>query len=278
MGLTVETTRFLLHCRRQGVSFERTATLGRQQLWATNAQLMTLFERYEPGLGRGGDLNREGYGYAEPLLKLLGAEEVRSFDASSYEGATDVHDFNRVLENPPQFTVVIDGGSLEHIFDVQTAVANCMSMVAQDGHLIALSPANNFFGHGFYQFSPEFFFRACETNGFAVNTLALNEADCWYTVPDPKRLGRRLSLANSRPTTLALLAKRVSPPAPFVTPQESDYADVWEGASISRTDEAVDQPPDRLVASLARRSLQMLDEMRSRRRMRILGLERLELP
>jgi len=42
------------------------------------------------------------------------------------------------------YTTVIDGGSLEHVFNFPQAIANCMNMVAVGGHFIGLSPANNF--------------------------------------------------------------------------------------------------------------------------------------
>jgi 2-polyprenyl-3-methyl-5-hydroxy-6-metoxy-1,4-benzoquinol methylase len=53
---------------------------------------------------------------------------------------------------------VFDGGTLEHIFDYPTAIKNCMKMVKPGGHLLLTTPANNWFGHGFYQFSPELFY------------------------------------------------------------------------------------------------------------------------
>ena len=53
-----------------------------------------------------------------------------------------------------RFSVVIDGGLLEHVFDFPTAIRNCMRMVRQGGHLILNLPVNNFPGHGFYKFGP----------------------------------------------------------------------------------------------------------------------------
>ena len=50
------------------------------------------------------------------------------------------------------FTAVVDCGSLEHVFDFPAAVRNCMRMVAVDGHSLSVTPADNWAGHGFYQF------------------------------------------------------------------------------------------------------------------------------
>ena len=82
-------------------------------------------------------------------------------DASSFEGATVVHDLNLPITEAlkGRFDVVCDAGTIEHVMNFPTAIRNCMEMVRVGGHLILGTPANNFFGHGFYQFSPELWFR-----------------------------------------------------------------------------------------------------------------------
>lgn len=57
-----------------------------------------------------------------------------------------------------KYSMVLDGGSLEHVFNFPVAVRNCMQMLQVGGHYLAITPANNFMGHGFYQFSPELYF------------------------------------------------------------------------------------------------------------------------
>ena len=67
-----------------------------------------------------------------------------------------------------KYTLVIDGGCLEHIFNFPVAIKNCMEMLQEGGHFIGITPANNLMGHGFYQFSPELYFRIfSKENGFA---------------------------------------------------------------------------------------------------------------
>jgi hypothetical protein len=297
MGLTRNSTRFVLYAHRRGASFRRTATLGRQQVFMAPDDLAGLLRRYghEIDVKAAARLLSEQRGFADPLLRLLGADEVHSFDASAYEGATDIHDFNEPLPEAyhHRFDVVLDSGSLEHIFDVRTALANCMNMVDVEGSLISILPANNFFGHGFYQFSPEFFYRALSAeNGFAINVLAVYEdigEPQWYEVPDPGALHRRVAFANSQPTYLALLATRISPaPAFAAVPQESDYVELWENPeleSVERTAEVALSNVDGLFGRLKRRaptSLRRLvwlqRDVRNRRRMERLGLRLLQIP
>ena len=59
-----------------------------------------------------------------------------------------------------QFDLVFDGGTLEHVFNFSTALKNCMHMVKPHGRFVSVTLPNNWCGHGFYQFSPELFFRA----------------------------------------------------------------------------------------------------------------------
>src|SRR5262245_61422406 len=131
-------------------------------------------------------------GYAEPFLEMLGASEICSFDASGYENATHIHDLNLpIAENiKNRFSMVLDGGTLEHIFNFPVAIKNCMEMVEVGGHFIGVTPANNFCGHGFYQFSPELFFRIfCAKNAFKLVRMVLFEethAKQWFDVSDPE--------------------------------------------------------------------------------------------
>lgn len=236
MGLDQNGIRFLFHARELGVSFERTATLGRQSLDVSHPLLAWILRDYgEPSSwAAAGRLLSEAEGYAEGLFTLLGCRELVTFDASPYERAQVVHDFNTPV--PPQFldrfTAVLDGGSLEHIFDVPTALGNLMRMPDRSGHYLAISPVNNFAGHGFYQFSPEFFFRVLSPeNGYSMRRLFLFEEGwlkSWKEVADPASLGRRTSFINSTPTYLAALAERTELTVPFEhPPQQSDYQEQW---------------------------------------------------
>jgi SAM-dependent methyltransferase len=248
MGLDAHGTKFLLLAKRAGVSFEKTVTLGRQGLNLPPRILCKLLSDFNiPQYIWDKTGESQASGYAEPLFQLLGADEVCSLDASGYENATHVVDLNSPVsaELINRFTAVVDGGTLEHVFNFPVAIENCMKMLRVGGHFIALTPANNFFGHGFYQFSPELFFRIFSPeNGFALEQMVMYEegpAAMWYVVADPETLGERGTLANSNPTYLAVLAKKLRSGDIFRSPpQQSDYSAMWRNA------EAVDQQETRL--------------------------------
>jgi hypothetical protein len=177
-----------------------------------------------------------GGGWAEPFLQILGAEEVVSVDASAYESCSFVHDLNLPIPGTlkSRFDVVIDGGTLEHVFNFPVAVKNCIDMLSVGGCFLSAAPANNFAGHGFYQFSPELFYRVFSgENGFVIERAFVSEAyrdNKWYRVPDPALVRRRVEFVSARPTYLLIQARKISQVETFrCCPQQSDYATVWEG-------------------------------------------------
>ena len=159
MAIDTHTTRFLLYAKRLGVDFSRSAMIGRLCLTLTPSGLKRSLAEF--GLSFDDEvvdrIFREGKGYAEGFLRYLGASYVHSFDRSDYEGATHLHDLNQPIpeRHKERYSLVLDGGSLEHIFNFPMAIRNCLEMVEIGGYFLATSPMNNFVGHGFYQFSPE---------------------------------------------------------------------------------------------------------------------------
>ena len=183
-----------------------------------------------------------GAHYIEPLLEYLGGRDVQSLDVSNYENASILHDMNEPI--PPtlrtRFTAVVDVGTLEHVFNYPQALKNAMEMVALDGHFLAVTPCNNFMGHGFYQFSPELFFRALTPEqGFTLRSVVVCETTPgapWYECVDPQAIGGRGELVNSRYTYLLVTARRDRIVEIFrKPPQQSDYAQIiWSAVSVEK--------------------------------------------
>lgn len=235
--------KFLLYAKRRGADFSSTATIGRQFNFASASDIQSLFLRAgEPHIAvqKIETFLRDQNSFSEGIFELLGAKTADSFDASDFEGASEVHDFNYPIPGKfkGKYSLVLDGGTLEHVFNYPTALKNCMEMVAVDGHFLAITPTNNFPGHGFYQFSPELFFRAFSVeNGFKmVDVIFLEDfPDApWYRVIDAAMVRRRVTFENSRPAYLLLIARRISIKPIFESfPQQSDYASSWRGEALN---------------------------------------------
>lgn len=245
MALDADSIRFLVYAKKVGVDFNSTAMIGRQAVLARPWMVPTLLAPAGINLRKSAvrTLCDEAGGYAEPLLRLLGARTVESFDYSKYEGATHAHDFNAPI--PARFhgkyNVVIDGGSLEHIFNFPTAIRNCMEMLTAGGHFVGIMPCNNQPGHGFYQFSPELLWRVFSAeNGFEVLKLVLREVRQrapWFNVVDPAMMKRRVTFVNTQPVLMLVLARKVRQVEVFsAVPQQSDYAVTWQTSSALSLD------------------------------------------
>lgn len=239
MGFDRESCEFLIHAHKQVGAFRgKVLTLGRQQMFASPAEVRTLAAK--KGLTLADDVSwTPGSGYCEALFKALGAASVDSMDASDYESATLIHDLNAPVATDlhERFDCVVDGGTIEHVFHFPNAIRSCMRMIAPGGHYLAITPANNQMGHGFYQFSPELYFRIFSPeNGFMVRTMLLRTHKEWFEVSDPKKVGNRGAPLSSVPLMLAIVAQRTGPTDVFHTPQQSDYADAWSLVDSLRND------------------------------------------
>src|ERR1700712_5108859 len=115
-----------------------------------------------------------------------------------------------------------------------------MSLPKVGGEVIIQTMANNWFGHGFYQFSPELFWRVfTPDNGYKVIRVIIHrsyEMAQWYEVPDPAEVRGRIELANNwHGLHVTVHAKRTAVVPLFEkTPQQSDYNAQWistEGAT-----------------------------------------------
>lgn len=236
MGLDTNGIKFLFYASKNNIRFGKTLALGRQSYQLDKTQLTDILANNGWNNEQVDELLKE-FTYAEPLLLKLGASQTDSMDASSYESATIIHDLNTPVPDhlKNQYDTVIDAGTLEHVFNFPIAIKNCMEMLKPGGHFMGITCANNFCGHGFYQFSPELFFRIfSEENGFKLKKqfFVINEpGDFWYEIPDPKDIQRRVIFENSKQTFLYIIAVKTDTKEIFrETPQQSDYEHLsWKG-------------------------------------------------
>ncbi len=235
MGIDAHGIRFLEYVFRANGPLKSTLTIGRQGLDVSESEL-----RYYLGLAKSRDLPRSRY-IDDLLLEGFGATSVSSIDASAYEEATYVWDLNRELATSfPQFDTVIDAGTLEHIFDVRTSFGNVARCCRIGGQILHILPSNNFVGHGFYQFSPEFFFSFySEARGFLgteVYLADLGKINAWWKVLPPTGTSRSTAMSSHETYTL-VRTRKASEVAESQAVQQSDYVGRWtehdEGAPVS---------------------------------------------
>jgi len=229
MGIDVHGLNFLRNTKKKRLLGD-TITIGRQGLHVPERTVKALV---------GAAPAYRHHAYCEELLTgYFGATKVDSLDNSAYEQATHIHNMNEPLPAAlsGKYDTVIDGGSLEHIFNAPQALKNCSVLCKPGGQILHILPANNFCGHGFWQFSPELFFSLySDANGYAeteVFIADLSDTARWYRVKEP-RDGVRVNVSSS--TELYALVRTVLKGKNFshAEVQQSDYVYVWEGTGAA---------------------------------------------
>lgn len=182
MGLAPSAIRFLAREHKNKPFKSPALTLGRQAIWATYDEVKKLLIsegiqpqplKDVPNLTTKIPTQPSKFISDVVLFRLLNVEELYALDVSDYENADIIADLNKPIPSELQgrFNLILDGGTLEHIFDIKQAMMNISLMLKPKGKIIHMSPTSNYIGHGFYSFSPELFFDYYLANKF-VNLKA----------------------------------------------------------------------------------------------------------
>lgn len=225
----------------------RIATLGVQSVYMTAAELAEQFKRFsvvpavplDPAIKEIDD---------RTLYRMLGFQGADRLDYSDFEGAEHIVDLNQdglpeLLRG--QFDVVLDSGTLEHVFHIPNALKNIISLVRVGGRIIFLSPSSNHMDHGFYMFSPTFFADYFLANRFEINTCYVvryspNLADLWdvYQYDSVRWRDLHIGGLDDKPYAIFFVATRTAKSTAGIIPQQNYYADAaafYAGARLADT-------------------------------------------
>jgi hypothetical protein len=179
MGISYGALKFLME---EGVK-ERwhgsVLTLGKQDTSFTSVQLREAAARYGYRLvmhPRADHYREHSNMTYQEFFHALGFQSVLVLDASDYEGADIVHDLNTdyIPRNCDyRFNLILDGGTLEHVFNIPAALKTISRMTAIDGRIVHISPMSNCADHGFYSFSPTLFADYYTANLFDISRISL---------------------------------------------------------------------------------------------------------
>jgi hypothetical protein len=137
----------------------RMLTIGHQEVILTPKQFEQLFSMPHP----------EPHVSQETLFRALGAEQVESLDYFGTEEANINCDLNIPFENKTYYAAydtILDGGTLEHVFNTGICLKNLINLLKVDGTIIHINPCQGYFNHGFYSFQPTMYFDLYNSNGF----------------------------------------------------------------------------------------------------------------
>lgn len=105
------------------------------------------------------------------LFTALGFDSIHSCDISDCDNATHNIDLNQPIPSSlaDRFDVIIDSGTIEHIFDLKAVLINIHQMLKVGGRAIFISsPVSNYVDHGYYMYSPQLFYDYFHVNKYNI--------------------------------------------------------------------------------------------------------------
>ncbi len=159
-------------------------TLGVQDVYATYDEAAAVLRHYgapvrhvpldqrQTSTGihiRDAELSSHGYLHPSTLFQMLAIDDYAALDASAAEGASLIHDLNQPIPDEwrGRYGFVLDGGTLEHLFDVRQALFNIARLVRLGGTVLHVNPLANWINHGYFSISPCLLFEFYALNGFS---------------------------------------------------------------------------------------------------------------
>jgi hypothetical protein len=245
MGLTLRFIDSLLREHSHRPVTGDVVLIGRQTVYLTPAEVLSLMSQHGIDAASAAPdgieidrstVNRLGGGPAADLIsdralfRLLGASRVSALDHDSYEGAEIIHDLNRPLplelRNSADF--IVDGSTLDNVFDPAIVIRNFSEMMRPGGRLLTTNMYSNH--HEPYCIVPPLWFLDYfVVNGFAdckvyiiVNTEPYNV----FTIDidmllDPARFVS--AFASPFEMTTLVLAEKSEHATTHITPVQQHY-------------------------------------------------------
>ena len=177
------------------------------------------------------------------FFKALGFDEVHSCDASDFEDPSFVFDLNSETLPPDRknsYDLVVDGGTLEHVFHLPNALKNIVGFLKPGAMIVHMAPVHNYFEHGFYCFNPTLFHDYYSANGFEIISSHLVRSG-----RDARaKLSQRVNLLPAQVEfrhycqagslddncySIFFVARKKGACDGAIIPQQSAYLDAWAG-------------------------------------------------
>jgi SAM-dependent methyltransferase len=285
MGCPLPVLRYLVLEHKRKPLVGPVLTLGRQCVYATFAEILALLrsegvtphplpagmpERTNlPGWsGRHEASNASDHAFFRALADL----ETQALDSSDYEQAEILWDLNRPV--PPElhsrFGTILDGGTLEHVFDTRVALESIARMLKPGGRVVHTNPASNYLAHGFYQFSPTLFYDYYGANRFTDLRCLVVEQPTWSQTGrdwrcwewDPRRPYSHMCA--SRPLMLFFSAEKSAASTADRLPQQGEFSGGGDGGKTGYAGGALTSLRARLVRLLPARLHRAIRRARGR--------------
>ena len=241
MGLAKGSISFLLEEKKRRPFSGYALTLGRLGVSVTYPMLTKLFDKFGFSYT---NRKKDGFVTDYDLFTALGFSCLESMDLSDYEGATIIFDLNSP-DTPTnlidRYDIIIDGGTIEHVFHLPNVFANIFRMLKVGGRIIHLSPSSGHIEHGFYMFSPTLFTDFYNTNNFRIESCELwrydsikpkKKWDVFDYTPDLCR-AIKTDYLDKKAYGITMIATKLTQSSYRLIPQQSSYLQIWGGIQIT---------------------------------------------
>jgi hypothetical protein len=105
------------------------------------------------------------------FFRILGFNKILSLDVSSYQNPDIIYDLNNP-KTPEKLKniadCVVDGSTLEHVFNPLASLSNIDSFLKNNGLVIHILPINNLSEDGFYQFNSNYLDQFYVLNNYKI--------------------------------------------------------------------------------------------------------------
>jgi len=196
---------------------------------------------------------------SQALYRYLGFKNLDSLDASEFEGAEIIEDLNCVFESRPNYDLVFDNGTMEHVFHVPNLLKNMHNMLKVGGRAMHFVPCSNALDHGFYMLSPTLFIDYYRSNNYEIEKSFLcrysivGDQQAWELFNYYSTFLHRFSIGALDNSFYGyfIVAKKTQKSSADIVPQQSLYADSsWLKKELNKTVEPVLSNIDALPKSI----------------------------
>ncbi|MEK6647680.1 MAG: hypothetical protein AABY84_13505 [Candidatus Firestonebacteria bacterium] len=174
------------------------------------------------------------YDFYYPSLKdLLISKNVEGVTVlDPFDPRADLHnDLNLPIpiDQYEKYNVLMDIGSLEHIFDTRQVFENCMKMVSIGGLYFLHTPVNGYMYHGLHVFSPELITEAFRLNGFDIVYLRYS-SKTGVSLKDP---------AEASDSLIWIVGRKTTAVDTFKVPQQAEFFTYYQAYKKRQTQEKI---------------------------------------
>lgn len=99
--------------------------------------------------------------------QMFGLKRYESLDPYQLD-ATHCYNLNYPISLNKEYSLIINGGTFEHIFNIAQCFINTDRLISSHGIVLHMLPSSGWINHGFYSFHPTLFHHIAKYNNYEI--------------------------------------------------------------------------------------------------------------